>query len=98
MPKNQFRKPASMAEEKLMAKGRLLLVLTVLAAFMFGTAASVSASTVVVPVKGPTHVVFIIKKHRKIHKRRRHHHRHHKKTVTSTTFKPITTGIKPIKG
>ena len=80
-----------------MAKGRLLLVLTLLAAFMVGTVATASAS-VAIPVKGPARVVFIIKKHRKIHKRRHHHRRHHKKTVTSTTFKPVTTGIKPVKG
>jgi hypothetical protein len=77
-----------------MAKGRLLLVLTVLAAFVCGTVGSVSAS-VVAPVKGPR-AIFIIKKHKKIHKRRKHHHRHHKKTAG--TFKPVTTGIKPVKG
>jgi hypothetical protein len=74
-----------------MAKGRLLLILTILAAFVFGTVGSASAN-VVIPVKGPAKVIFIIKKHKKIHKRRRHHHRHHKNTV-----KPVTTGIKPVK-
>ncbi len=80
-----------------MAKGRLLLVLTVMAAFMFGSITTASAN-VVIPVKGPVKVIFIIRKHHKIHKRRHHHHRHHKKTITSTTFKPVTTGIKPVKG
>ena len=79
-----------------MAKGRLLLVLTLLAAFMFGSVATASANTVI-SVKGPAKVIFIIKKHKKIHKRRHHHHRHHKKTVT-TGIKPVTTGIKPVKG
>ena len=81
-----------------MAKGRLLLVLAVLAGFVFSSAASLSASVAApVTINGPVKI-FIVKKHRKIHKRRKHHHRHHKKTITSTTFKPVTTGIKPVKG
>ena len=78
-----------------MAKGRLLLVLTMLAAFMFGSVATASAN-VVIPVKGSAKVIFIIKKHKNIHKRRRHHHRHHKKTAGP--IKPVTTGINPVKG
>ena len=82
-----------------MAKSKLFLVLMVLAAFAFTSVASVSAS-VAAPVKGPR-VVYIIIKHRKIHKRRRHHHRHHKKTAKTTGatgVAPVTTGINPVKG
>ena len=68
-----------------MAKGRLLLVAAILAAFTVGSV-SVASAGPIAPIKGPGPVVMVKKPHRKLHRRRRRHHRHHKKTVTNTVF------------